>query len=372
VADLSVEICDLKFENPVLPAAGPTVWDGQAMLRCVEGGAGGIVAKTISTTAAQVPQPCMAEYGKGSMLNTELWSEYPPEQYIEHEYTLAKQAGVPLIVSLGYTADQIAELAPRVRPFADALELSTHYIGDDPQPMVDAIRAAKDAAAVPVFVKFSPFRDVQCAAEAAQRAGADGIVAVNSYGPSFGIDIETGMPLMGSREGYGWLSGQAVKAIAVRCVYDIARTVDLPIFGVGGIGRGEDAIEFLMAGASAVQVCTAAILRGPQIYGRIARQMDKWLDAHGYASLRDVQGLTLRKVRQRALRTDHVPPELDVDACIGCAICPTSCVYGALEMVGQPKTSTYKVKLNPELCWGCGICATRCPTRALTILGVSA
>ena len=242
MADLSVEICGLKFENPVLPAAGPTVWDGQAMLRCVEGGAGGIVTKTISTTAAQVPQPCMAEYGKGSMLNTELWSEYPPEQYIEHEYAIAKQAGVPLIVSLGYTAGQIAELAPRVRPFADALELSTHYIGDDPQPMVDAIRAAKNAADVPVLVKFSPFRDVQRAAEEAQKAGADGIVAVNSYGPSFGIDIETGMPLMGSREGYGWLSGQAIKAIALRCVYDIARTVDLPIFGVGGISRGEDAL----------------------------------------------------------------------------------------------------------------------------------
>ncbi len=372
MADLSVEICGLKFDNPILPAAGPTVWDGRAMLRCVAGGAGGIVSKTISTTAAQVPQPCMAEYGKGAMLNTELWAEYPPEQYIEHEYPLARQAGVPLIVSLGYTADQIAELAPRVRPFADALELSTHYIGDDPQPMIDAIRAAKDAVDVPVLVKFSPFRDVQRAAEAAQKAGADGIVAVNSYGPSFGIDIETGLPLMGSREGYGWLSGQAIKAIALRCVYDIARTIDLPIFGVGGVSRGEDAVEFLMAGASAVQVCTAAILRGPQVYGRIARQLDQWLDAHGYASVRDVQGLTLRQVRERPFRTSHIPPNLDVDACVGCAVCPTSCVYGALEMVGQPKTPTHKVRLLPDLCWGCGLCATRCPTRALTMPGVSA
>jgi dihydroorotate dehydrogenase subfamily 1 len=279
---------------------------------------------------------------------------------------------VPLIVSLGYTADQVAELAPRVRPFADALELSTHYIGDDPQPMVSAIRAAKDAVDAPVLVKFSPFRDVQRAAEAAQQAGADGIVAVNSYGPCFGIDIETGMPLMGSREGYGWLSGRAIKAIALRCVYDVARTVDLPIFGVGGISRGEDAIEFFMAGASAVQVCTAAILRGPQVYGSIVHQIDRWLDDHGYAGVRDVQGLTLRRMRERPFRTTHVPPELDVDACIGCALCPTSCVYGALEMVGQPKTPAYKVRLNADLCWGCGLCATPCPTRALKMPGVSA
>jgi len=370
--DLSVTLCGLRFRNPVFPAAGPPVWDGEAMLACVQGGAGGIVSKTISTTGAQVPQPCMAEYGKGSMLNTELWAEYPPEQYLEHEYPLAKQADVPLIISLGYTGDQIRELAPKVRPFADALELSTHYIGDDPTPMVEAIRAAKDAVDVPVLVKFSPFRDVRRAAEAAQKAGADGIVAVNSYGPCLGIDIETGMPLMGSQEGYGWLSGTAIKAIALRCVFDIAQTVDLPIWGVGGIQNGRDAIEFLMAGASAVQVCTAAILRGPTVFGKIARQMESWLTEHGYSSVDEVQGLTLRRLRERAFRTEHIPPVLEVDKCIGCTLCVTSCVYQALEMTGQPKTPEHKVRLLPERCWGCGLCATRCPTRALKMPGVSA
>ena len=192
MADLSVEILGLRFANPVLPAAGPTVWNGKAMLACVAGGAGGIVSKTISTSGAIVPQPCMAEVGRASLLNTELWAEYPPEQYIEHEYAIARQAGVPLIISLGYTPDQVAALAPRVRPFADALELSTHYVGDDPRPMQEAIRAAKRAVSVPVFVKMSPFRDVVSGARAALAAGADGLVAVNSFGPAFGLDIETG------------------------------------------------------------------------------------------------------------------------------------------------------------------------------------
>ena len=368
MADLSVEFCGLKFRNPVLPAAGPPVWDGQAMLRCAEGGAGGLVSKTISTTAAVVPQPCMAAIGGGSMLNTELWSEYPPERFIEREFAIARQAGLPLIISLGYTADQIAELAPRVRPFADALELSTHYIGDDPRPMQEAIRAAKEAVDVPVFVKMSPFRDVRTAALAAQEAGVDGIVAVNSYGPCLGIDIETGLPLMGSKEGYGWLSGVALKAIALRCVFDIAQaTPDLPIMGVGGIRRGTDAIEFFMAGASAVQVCTAAILKGPQIFGKIAHEINRWLDDHGYASPGEIRGLTIRKLRERPFRTEHIPPRLDVERCNGCGLCPVSCVYGALEMVGEPRTPERKVRLYPERCWGCGLCVTRCPVGALTM-----
>jgi dihydroorotate dehydrogenase (NAD+) catalytic subunit len=294
MADLSVEMLGLRFANPVLPAAGPTVWDGEAMLACVAGGAGAIVSKTISTTGAPVPQPCMAEVGRTSLLNTELWAEYPPERYIEREYAIARRAGVPLIISLGYLPEQVAALAPRVKPFADAVELSTHYVGDDPRPMQEAIRAAKRALSVPVLVKVSPFRDVVSGARAALAAGADALVAVNSFGPSFGLSIETGMPLMGSMQGYGWLSGAALKPLGLRCVYDIAHITDKPIFGVGGIGHGLDAIEYVMAGASAVQVCTAAILRGPQVYGKIAREMSDWLDKHGYTSLSQIKGQALK------------------------------------------------------------------------------
>jgi dihydroorotate dehydrogenase subfamily 1 len=305
------------------------------------------------------------------MLNTELWSEYPPERYIEQEFAIARQAGVPLIVSLGYTAAEIADLAPRVRPFADAIELSTHYIGDDPRPMVDAIRAAKAAVDVPVLVKFSPFRDVRQAALAAQEAGADGIVAVNSYGPCLGIDIETGMPLMGSQEGYGWLSGEAIKGIALRCVFDIAKTVDIPIFGVGGIRRGTDVIEFVMAGATAVQVCTAAILEGPSIYGKIVTEVERWLTRHRHESLEAIRGLAVRNVESRQVRQEHVPPTIDLDRCIGCGQCVTSCVYHALELTDTPGSPQAKVRLRADRCWGCGLCATRCPARALLMAGVS-
>ncbi len=360
MADLRVEICGIEFRNPVLPAAGPPTWNGEAMVACAEGGAGGIVAKTISTTAAVVPEPCMAQMGRASMLNTELWSELPPEQFFDQEYAKAKETGLPLIISMGYTAEQIAELAPKVKPFADALELSTHYIGEDPAPMIAAIKAAKDAVDVPVIVKLSPLgREMKAAAQAAQDAGADAIAAINSFGPCLGIDTETGLPVMGSEEGYGWLSGRAIKALALRCVFDIARSVDLPILGVGGVSRGTDAIEMFMVGASAVQVCTAAILNGPGVFGKIASEMDRWLEDHGYSSVNDVKGLTIQKLRAREYRTTHLPPTIYEELCTGCGLCETSCVYHAIAVVDD------KAQVDEDLCWGCGLCASRCPTRAL-------
>lgn len=355
-ADLTVEICGLRFRNPVLTAAGPPVRDGAALLACAEGGAGGLVAKTISTTAAAPPTPNMAEISHG-FLNAELWSELPPDQWIEREYEIARRAGLPLIVSLGYTADEIAALAPRVRPFADALELSTHYIGERPEPMMAAIRAAKDALDVPVFVKLSPLgREIARAAELAQVAGADGIVAINSFGPCLAIDVETGLPRMGGPDGYGWLSGPALKPLAVRCVLDVARATDLPVIGCGGVARGIDAIEMLMAGASAVQVCTAAILRGRGVFGKIAREVGTWLDAHGYASVAEIRGLTLRRAVPEQVMG---PPLLDLDLCNGCGLCELSCATDAIHVVGG------KAQLDEERCGLCGLCVTRCRPGAL-------
>ncbi|SJZ91686.1 4Fe-4S binding protein [Selenihalanaerobacter shriftii] len=357
MTDLNVEIYDMKLKNPVMPAAGPPIRNGEVAHKAKEGGAGAIVTKTISTEAADVPRPCMAEVDTG-FLNSELWSEHGPNVWLDAEYPEVKKTGLPIIVGLGYSGEDIRELAPKVEPYADALELSTHYLGGDPSPVIEAIEAAKESVDIPVFVKLSPDVDISKFAKAAEDAGADGIVLINSFGPCLDIDLETGEPLMGSKDGYGWLSGDAIFPLALRCVFEACGAVDIPVIGVGGISSGADAIKMIMAGAQAVQVCTAAILEGPQVYGKIVAEMENILEEKGYSSLDEIRGLAQQKVDDKVNLNKEVPKAND--ECTTCGICKKSCPYQAI-------TIEEKALIDEESCFGCGLCVTRCPVNALKI-----
>ena len=387
MADLTTTICGLRFRNPVIPGAGPNVADGTLLRAAAEGGAGGLVTHTVST----LPAPELSPYRevRGGLLNNQLWSAHPVERWIERDYDegcdAAAEAGIPLIVSIGYTAAEVENLAPRVAPFADAVEISTHYARESlglmadpvmaasealhlasnhlsrhPEPLLDAIAAAKRLLDVPVFVKLGPLGggEMAAVASACETVGADAIVAINSFGPCMSIDVDTGEPVLGGG-GYGWLSGTPIRPIALRCVFDIARAVSIPVIGCGGISKGEDAIEMLMAGASAVQVCTAALNRGPRAYGTLAAEIGAWLDKRGYASVNDVVGLGIRRWRELQPHAYSVPVLYDESKCIGCTLCERSCHYDAIYMVGK------LAEFNPERCFGCGLCVARCPTDAL-------
>ncbi len=360
MTDMSVEICGMKFKNPIMPAAGPNVWNGDLLVAAAEGGAGGLVSKTVSVQPAKVPRPCIVKV-KDSLMNAELWSDLPIEQWLKDEYSKAKKTGLPLIASVGYKAEEIREAAPKVvRAGADALELSTHYLGNDPGPVIEAVKAAKEVVKVPVFVKLSPnVLDITQFARAAEGAGADGLVAINTLGPCLAIDIENAMPMLGSTNGYGWLSGQAIKPLAVRCVADIVRAVDIPVIGVGGISSGRDVAEFLMVGAAAVQICTAAIVRGAEIYGVIADQLSKFMKAKGYNSIADFKGVALSHLPKEPLRTTAEPVNVIDSKCTACGLCERHCPYDAIHVVGRV------AKVDPVKCYTCGLCVSVCPTRAI-------
>jgi dihydroorotate dehydrogenase subfamily 1 len=329
------------------------------LVKAAEGGAGGLVAKTVSTKPAQVPRPSIIKV-KDSILNTELWSDLPLNRWLRIEYPKAKKTGLPLTASIGYSADEIRELAPKVTAAgADAVEISPRHL-NGPEIVAEATRAAKEVVKTPVFVKLSPnVPDIKQYARVAEEAGADGIVAINTLGPCLVIDIENAMPMLGSIDGCGMLSGPAIKPLALKCVADISRTVKIPVIGVGGISSGRDAVEFIMAGASAVQVCTAAIVRGHKIYGLIADQMAKFMRAKGYNSISDFKGAALPHLERETPRAAPESVVIIASRCNACGLCDRHCPYEAIRIVGK------LARIDPVKCCGCGLCVSVCPTRAI-------
>ncbi len=362
MADISIELLELRFKNPILTAAGPTSRDGMTLLNAAAGGVGGLVAKTVSVKPAEVPKPNMAALKEGrvgsrrGILNAELWSELPLETWLEKEYPIALSAGLPLIASVGYTPDDVKEIAPKLeKAGVQAIEYSTHYVGGH----VEIAKALREAVDIPIIAKLSPKVDVAEVAKSLE-PHVDAIAAINTYGPCLRVDIETGKPMLGSENGLGWMSGSALKPIALRCVADIASSVKIPVIGVGGVATGEDVIEFMMAGASAVEVCTAAILEGDTIYGKIAGQVVEWLDSHGYESIKDIQGIALPHLKQGV--TLDPPPTVDLVKCTRCGLCEKSCVFHAITV--KKKENLFVI--DAEKCEGCGMCVSVCPYFALS------
>ena len=399
MASLEVELAGLKLKNPLMNAACPISRDAETMKILIDNGVGAVVAKTISVKPAIVPRPSMGvvdrglvraqilkTYGPGdirivnadsgnyrfiyALLNAELWSDIPAEHYLEREYPIvkeyAKQKGVPFIVSIGYKPEELALLGPKVQKAgAEAIEFSTHYIGKDYRPVVEAAKALREAVDIPIFAKLSPFTpNIPELVKELEKVGVDGIVATNTIGPALHIDVETGLPIVGGPKGYGWMSGPALKPLALAVVAEAAKNTNLPIIGVGGITKGTDVIEYFMAGASAVQICTAVLIEGPGIFKRIAKEIEQWLNRHGYDSILDVKGLALKYLGPEPRRTWAKPPVVDAKKCIGCGFCEQVCDYGAAKVIVTEEGKRVAT-VNVDKCYGCGLCTSVCPTRAI-------
>ena len=150
-------------------------------------------------------------------------------------------------------------------------------------------RAVRGATSIPITVKLSPNTpDLVSIAQAVVEAGANALTAVNTLGPGMVIDLEGGQPILAN--GVGGVSGPAIRPIAVRCVYDLARAIDVPIIGTGGVTCGRDALQMIMAGATLIGVGSAVYWRGPEVFGAIYREMMDWMGAHQVRSLCEIKG----------------------------------------------------------------------------------
>lgn len=289
--NIAMDVAGMKLSNPIMPAAGPLTGRPKLVERVSDRGVGAIVTKTISTERARVPKPAIAHLDCG-ILNCELWSEDPPTKWFEEFLPrIVSHISQPLIVSLGYKPEEIKQLVPRAEQFARGFELSSHYLGRDPRPIYEISKAASDLTDKPVFVKLSPHvPHLGEFAEAAVEGGAKGIVAINSVGPALEIDLEKMDSPLGSEQGYGWLSGPAIRPIALHAVHEISRAVDVPVIGVGGISSAQDVLKFLAGGASAVQMLSSALQQGVDLYQEIIDDLPRSLNRLGYSDINRLVG----------------------------------------------------------------------------------
>lgn len=356
MADLTTTLCGIKLKNPFILSSGPLSYSGQALIRAFRAGAGAVVTKTISLVAARNPRPHMIQSAGGVLLNAEKWSDLTAEAWIENEIPLAKAAGVTVIGSIGLGPRDAAELTRAVsQSGVDLIELVSY----DQEALVPMVREARPRTDKPILAKVSAnWSDLLSVVQGALAAGANGITAIDSIGPGLRLDVKTGRPLLGGPYGYGWVSGTAIKPLALRVVADIALRHQVDIVGVGGISKGEDALEMLMAGATAVGLTTAAILRGVDLFGKLTGELSSLLDRGGFASVAAAARFSLPWLKetedQRPLHFSYDP-----DRCTDCQRCAEVCPYQARQ-VKKPQ-----MLLDIDLCRQCGLCVSVCPTAAL-------
>ena len=279
---LSVDVGGLLLQNPVMLAAGILGTTGASLRRAALAGAGGVVTKSIGSDPREGhPGPTVVQVECG-LLNA-MGLPNPGFREFQKEIDVAKTSGVPVVASIfGSSAAEFARIARGLQPDAFELNLSCPHaekygseLGRYPDLVEAVTGAVKASANVPVWVKLTPnTSDIVELGRAAQSGGADAVVAINTL-KAMAIDIETGYPILGNK--FGGLSGSAVKPVAVRCVYELASNLDIPVIGVGGVSSWEDAVEMMMAGAKAVQVGTA-LYRGYEVFKEIADGLSSYLD----------------------------------------------------------------------------------------------
>lgn len=297
--DLSVEIAGIKFRNPVMTASG-TFGYGEEFAEYVNlEKIGAIITKGLSIKPkAGNPTPRIQET-TGGMLNAIGLQNVGIDAFIEKKVPFLRSVDTPVIVNFfGNTLEEYAELAGRLDKIPEVAGVEINIscpnvkhggivFGTDPKAAYSVVKAVREATIKPVIVKLSPnVTDIVEMAWACVDAEADALSLINTL-TGMAVDLKTRRPVLANVT--GGLSGPAVKPVALRMVWQVANAVKVPVIGIGGIMTGIDALEFMLAGASAVQVGTANFL-DPAASERIAREMEQYLVENGISDVKELIG----------------------------------------------------------------------------------
>jgi dihydroorotate dehydrogenase (NAD+) catalytic subunit len=296
---LAITLCGIPLRNPVLAASGTFGYGVEFAAHVDLNQLGGIVVKGLSREPmAGNPPPRIWESAAG-MINSIGLQNIGVRAFVRDKLPALRPYGTAVFANVfGYTVEDYVEV---VRVLEDAEGLAGYelnvscpntkrggmFFSSDPGLLAEVVQAVRAVARRPLIVKLSPnVARIQPLAQAAEQAGADAVSLINTF-LALAIDARTRRPRLGA--GFGGLSGPAIKPIALRMVWEAAQAVKIPVIGMGGIATGEDAAEFLIAGASAVQVGTATFW-DPRAPLRVARELDRFLAEQKIANVREIIG----------------------------------------------------------------------------------
>lgn len=298
--DLSIEIAGIHFRNPLLLASGFLGISQEIFNRLYRSGLGAVVSKSISVDPMEgYKGPTIVSINQKSYLNAIGLSNPGADAFSEE----ISSNTVPLIVSLvGSSATEFPNLIKKfdkLNILGYEINLSCPHVakmgmevGDDPTLVTKIIKTIKANTKKPVIIKVGIGNvDVVKLADIIEESGADAITAINTV-RAMAINTETGMPILSNK--IGGLSGSSIKPIGVRCVYEISKKVSIPVIGCGGIMNWEDVIEYMLAGATTVELGSVIGYHGLGVINKIIKGISGYLDKKGYKSIKEIIGIAHR------------------------------------------------------------------------------
>ena len=413
MADLKIDFAGIRSPNPFWLASAPPTNSGAQIHRAFEAGWGGAVWKTIGPPVLNVSNRYGAwNHGGQRMLginNVELISDRPIAVYLR-EIAEVKRAWPDRAVIVSAMVESKAQtwhdIVRRIEDTgADGIELNYGCphgmsergmgaaVGQVPEYCEQITRWVMDVAAIPVIVKLTPnITNIVSPARAAVAAGANALSLINTINSITAVDLDTLeiSPNIGGKGGHGGYAGPAVKPIALNMLAalgtdEIVHGSRLPISAMGGIGTWQDAAEFLLLGASSLQVCTAVMHYGYRIIEDLCDGLSNWMDAKGFATVADVSGKSLHRISdfKNFDLSFRAIARIDASKCIQCNLCYVACndtAHQCIDLVnaaGQivppysyPVESNGKVEAtatrpHPVVretdCVGCRLCYNVCP-----------
>ena len=387
MADLTTDCAGIKSPNPFWIASGPPANTAYQVMRAFDAGWGGAVWKTIGepivNTSSRYGSVDLQNLRMMGLNNIELISDRPIEENLREIAEVKRRYPKHAVIAslmVESKRDVWHDIVKRAEDAgADGLELNFGCphgmsergmgaaVGQVPEYTKLITSWVKEVARTPVLVKLTPnISDVTYIGVAAREGGADGISLINTINSIVGIDLDTlePRPMVDGRSSHGGYCGPAVKPIALNMVSAIAKHpgIGIPISGIGGISTWQDAAEFLLLGASSLQVCTAVMHYGFRIVEDMIDGLSNWMDAKGFPDLASVRGKSLGRVTDWGeLNLNYkVVARIHAEKCIGCHLCYVACEDGAHQSIALAEGVKVPEVIEHK-CVGCNLCMLVCP-----------